>query len=228
MLKKYYKIADNINSNLIGHDNFCPTFIDIDWRKIPYNRISFINTAVQNFKNCRYLEIGCESNICFDSISAKFKIGIDPIQGGNIRTSSDEFFLNNKINFDVIFIDGLHTYEQVRKDVINSIKFLTIGGYIFIHDLTPRNFMEENVPRLQAVWTGDIWRIALELIQTDNIKFFIVNADHGVGFLKKMNETKLFDDYQNLKKLKFKDFLILNEKIKYLTSEEALDFIKNN
>ena len=52
------------------------------------------------------------------------KIGVDPERGGNVRKTSDNFFKNNKKEFDVIFIDGLHIYEQCRKDVINSLKVL--------------------------------------------------------------------------------------------------------
>ena len=31
--------------------------------------------------------------------------------------TSDEFFIQNKNTFDLIFIDGLHIYEQVIKDI---------------------------------------------------------------------------------------------------------------
>ena len=46
--------------------------------------------------------------------------------------TSDEFFKNNEIYFDCIFIDALHIYEQVRKDILNSIKFLNANGIIII------------------------------------------------------------------------------------------------
>jgi len=52
------------------------------------------------------------------------KIGVDPERGGNIRMTSDHFFKVNKSKFDVIFIVGLHTFEQARRDVLNSIKVL--------------------------------------------------------------------------------------------------------
>lgn len=131
--------------------------------------------------------------------------------------------------FDVIFIDGLHTYEQVRKDVTNSLNFLSTNGFIFLHDLTPRNFLEENVPRLQPVWTGDVWKVAVELAKTEGIDFFVINADHGVGILKKKkNEVTLFNDYLNLKNRKFKDFLDLNKVINYINPQQADDFINQN
>jgi hypothetical protein len=142
-----------------------------------------------------------------------------------MKITSDVFFKNNTIIFDVIFIDGLHTYEQVRKDVVNSLRFLKNGGFIFLHDLIPRSFLEENVSRLQNIWTGDVWKVGIELAKTNNIDFYVINADHGVGVLKKKQDTQLYDDYINLKDLKFKDFLYLNEIINYINPEEAIKII---
>ena len=212
------------------YSNFCETVIHIDWDKILYNRVSFISAATQKFSDCRYLEIGCDNNICFKSIPVINKIGVDPIRGGNVKETSDNFFKDNKNRFDVIFLDGLHIYEQCRKDVINSLKVLEKNGFIFLHDMTPRNWAEENVPRLKdTLWTGNIWKVALELSKTKGIDFFVINADMGVGIIKKNEEDILYqDDYENLKNLKFKDFLNLNENIKYVEPEEAIKFIASS
>jgi predicted O-methyltransferase YrrM len=158
------------------------------------------------------------------------KIGVDPDRGGNVKDTSDNFFKNNKNKFDVIFIDGLHIYEQCRKDVINSLKVLSKNGFIFLHDMTPRNWAEENVPRLEnTLWTGNIWKVALELSKTQGIDFFVINADMGVGVLKKNEQNIVYhDEYENLKDLKFRDFLNLNESIKYVECEEALKLIASN
>ena len=89
-----------------------------------------------------------------------------------------------------------------------------------------RSWVEENVPRLQEVWSGNVWKVGLELIKTQGIDFFIINADHGVGVIKKKEEDVVYyDDYENIKNLKFKDFLKLNENIKYIEAEQALGLI---
>lgn len=80
MLKKFYKTLKITDPSILKHENFCSTYIDIDWSLIEYNRISFINNAVKNFKDCKYLEIGCNNNKCFSSIFAKNKVGIDPVR----------------------------------------------------------------------------------------------------------------------------------------------------
>ena len=233
MLQKYYKKIpeQQIRKGLKEkYSNFCDTIIHIDWDKVLFNRVSFITVATQQFDECRYLEIGCDNNICFKSIPVIGKIGVDPNKGGNIKDTSDNFFKNNKNRFDVIFIDGLHIYEQCRRDVINSLKVLDKNGYIFLHDMTPRNWAEENVPRLKnTLWTGDIWKVAIELSKTKGIDFFVINADMGVNMLKKKEDNITYhDEFKKLKDLKFKDFLILNESISYIDAEEGIKIIKKN
>ena len=129
------------------------------------------------------MEIGCESNILFDSVFSNKKVGVDPAAGGTNRETSDEFFASNSEKFDVIFVDGLHEYEQVRRDAINALNSLNENGWIAFHDLLPRNWKEHHVPRLQRAWTGDCWKLAIELAKSDDVDFQILNIDHGVGIL---------------------------------------------
>jgi hypothetical protein len=190
--------------------------LDWDWSKTNYNRIALVNLLISKFKNSDYLEIGTDgANGLFDSVPAKRKYGVDPALGGNIRKTSDDFFKDNQIQFDVVFIDGLHTYEQVRQDVINSLKSLKDGGWIALHDLLPRTWIEQHVPIVsQGAWTGDVWKVAFELAQTEGIEFKILKIDCGVGVIKVIKQgvelrnltdelsPKQFDYYyDNLNKL---------------------------
>jgi hypothetical protein len=141
------------------------------------------------------LEIGCASNDCFDSVIAKTKVGVDPERGGTHRLTSDEFF--SKIGakkFDIVFIDGLHIYEQVRRDVINALKHVNAGGWIAIHDMFPRNWLEEHVPRISAIWLGDVWKVAFELAQSPDLDFKILSIDYGVGVLRILKDSPIIPD----------------------------------
>ena len=51
------------------------------------------------------------------------------------KNTSDEFFLQNKINFDIVYIDGLHTFDACTKDMLNSFRVLNLNGYLLIDDL---------------------------------------------------------------------------------------------
>lgn len=165
-----------------------PKVYDWQWENKGYNRIALVNFLVKNSggHECNYLEIGCASNELFDSVFSLKKIGIDPNSGGTHRMTSDNFFEQNpKQGFDVVFIDGLHEYQQVRRDAINSLNFLNDGGWIAFHDFLPSTWKEHHVPRIQSEWTGDCWKLAIELSKAQGLDFWIINIDHGVGLLRK-------------------------------------------
>lgn len=202
-----------------------------EYEKNFFSRHAFINRAIQKKgQQCNYLEIGVCKNEVFNSIplSMKNKFGVDPNEGGTHRMTSDNFFKINKKKFDVIFIDGLHEYEQCKKDCLNSIKFLNKNGIILFHDFLPRNSFEEHVPRKQITWTGDVWKVAVELQNSQNCKFKIANIDMGVGILRPADNFK-YKNLPELKKMKFKDFYEKYFKTYPLvSSEEALHFIDEN
>ncbi len=202
----------------------------INYEKNFYKRHAFINKAISKFKNCKYLEIGVSSDDVFNSIPLKMKnkFGIDPVKGGNFRMTSDEFFKNhNNIKFDVIFIDGLHYYLQCQKDCINAMSALNKNGIILFHDFLPKSYLEEKVPRGQQSWTGDVWKVAIELMNSRNLDFKICNIDMGIGILK-LRDNFEYIKIPDLEQMGFDDFLNFYPKLPLINSEEALEFIEND
>ncbi|MCX6715589.1 MAG: FkbM family methyltransferase [Candidatus Taylorbacteria bacterium] len=162
-----------------------------DWTLTSITRTEIINQlcSKNNYRN--YLEIGCQGDKNFNAISINKKAGVDPVSGGTHRMTSDGFFEVNKDRFDLVFIDGLHTYEQVRKDVYNSLKYMAIGGTLVLHDMLPSSWELEHVPRLNQSWNGTVWKIAYELRETFGNKFGIIMADQGVGIVFKDSDKNI-------------------------------------
>jgi hypothetical protein len=107
--------------------------------EIPFTqetRLDLINLAIQKAKAKKYLVIGCDKNKIFNKIKCEYKTGVDPLRGGTHRMYSDSFFEQNTETFDVIFIDGLHQYDQVSRDFSNSLNCLNENGFIILHDMT--------------------------------------------------------------------------------------------
>ena len=170
--------------------SFDSTKLDWEWNSIHFNRIALVNLIASKYKNCNYLEIGCANNALFDSVIANNKTGVDPSSGGTHRLTSDVFFKTNKKKFNLIFIDGLHTYDQARKDLINSIKVLKPNGCIVMHDFLPRSWEEHHVPIITTkTWTGDVWKLSYELKETEGIDFIIAKINNGVGLFKIGNKN---------------------------------------
>lgn len=202
--------------------------ITVDWEAMLFNRISIVNCVVSNSGTKNYLEIGCDTNGLFSSIPVINKVGVDPMQGGNVRLESDVFFKTNTQIFDTVFIDGLHTYEQVRRDVVNSIKSTRVGGWILLHDMVPRNWVEEHVPRIgEGAWTGDVWKVAFELMNTKGIDFKIIWADKGVGIFKILESGVVLHDLESELKTKSYQYFFDNYKsLPIIQCEETLKWIE--
>ena len=117
------------------------------------------------------------------------------------------FLKKNNTKFDIIFIDGLHEYDQVKKDINNSLLFLNDNGVIFLHDCMPMRFISQAVPRAKGIWNGDVWKNIVESRTKPEIDTYVVHADHGVGMiLKKPNKKILKLSISNFKRLKFRNF----------------------
>jgi hypothetical protein len=204
-------------------------FFNWDWSKINYNRIAVVNKLLSKFENPFYLEIGCAGNDLFNSLPIPNKTGVDPSSGGTIRKTSDEFFRSNNTKYDVIFIDGLHTYEQVRRDVINSINSLNKGGWIAIHDMLPRDWIEHHVPVIsKGTWTGDVWKVGFELTKTHGIDFKILKIDHGIGLIKKTHDQVYLEDFRvNLLNKEFDYFFENINKLPILEWDIAQNWINS-
>ena len=142
--------------------------------------INFLQTK-RNIEN--YLEIGCDQDQLFSKINIKNKVGVDPVSGGNVRKLSDDFFTTNKSNFDLVFIDGLHEYNQVKKDILNSLKFLNPNGIILVHDCLPSSMSKQAVPRYRMSWNGNVWKAIVDLRCEKNIEIFTCEIDQGLSLI---------------------------------------------
>ena len=192
----YHKLFNNSHSENLEFD-----FSNKKSRK------QIIQEIIQkkNYKN--YLEIGCFSNELFNYVECANKVGVDPVSGGTVRKSSDQFFRDNQDKFDCIFIDGLHEYDQVKKDIINSLNFLNKGGIILLHDCLPKNFYAQAIPRCQYNWNGDVWKAIVECRTNKDIDVYTCYADQGIGIiLKEPNQNLLNYPKKNYKNLKFSEY----------------------
>lgn len=184
------------------------------------NRIKAVQQALRGRTNPVYLEIGVSKGQAFQKISADVKFAVDPafrltertreIADSKARvtryfeTTSDAFFENEKAvleqhPIDVALIDGLHTYEQVVRDVENTVRYLREDGVIFLHDCNPPfelagrraeswdDFMaQQKGPLKIGLWNGDVWKAIVELRSTrPDLLVGVLKCDQGVGFVRK-------------------------------------------
>ena len=123
----------------------------------------------------KYLEIGIEYGNTFDNIKSIRKVGVDPdpktMSKNIIKKTADDFFLENKETFDIIFIDGMHQVEYIINDINNSINCIDVSANrLFIDDIMPLTYGEQlkipenhcyenGILKYKNSWTGDIWKV---------------------------------------------------------------------
>lgn len=166
-------------------------------------RWDVINHLLDASKHRRFLEIGIQRGVCGAKVKARVKVGVDPqpFDAANrhyaavYRQTSDNFFagLPGDERFDVVLVDGLHHADQVLRDVENALQFLEVGGAVVMHDCNPQSELAQRVPREVRVWNGDCWQAMVWLRQRPGLDAFTIDADHGIGVVRKNNLPALLD-----------------------------------
>ena len=166
-----------------------------------------ISFFVSFIKPKNYLEIGINKCETLNEVSkySKFCYGVDPNSNcinfidksqKNIfflNTTSDNFFRSNKKTYNVIFIDGLHTFKQVKKDLSNSFLCLNKGGWIFLHDTYP-----PNKEHLKSNLCGDVFKILPTLKESVNLNFEILTLPWAYGITIIHEMTTQNEHFKNL------------------------------
>ena len=203
---KYYTFGKRVKTNSVYRN--VVGLSDTELSKKP-SRTEIINFLLSTFgRSTTYLEIGVrnpEDN--YNHVQSIVKYSVDPgVEFENnpvdFPYTSDTFFkkledheiLPEKTKFDVIFLDGLHTAEQVNRDIINSFKHLSENGFIVLHDCNPpsewhaREDYSYYFTPAEYYWSGTVWKAFLKWRGRSEIQSCCVDSDWGVGILSKNHQ----------------------------------------
>lgn len=156
------------------------------------DRVALCNHLIAARRLNSYLEIGCRNKADMnDRILARRVSSVDPDPAARAEycMTSDDYFNNHDERFDLIFIDGLHIGEQVKRDISNSLRALNPGGFILLHDMNPPTELharEENeVNGSFPAWNGTSWEgFAWHRKYSPQLEMYVVDADWGVGVVR--------------------------------------------
>ena len=168
-----------------------------------------------------YLEIGVELGQSLLPIQARQKHGVDPNpivpMRHRLRMFMQNMFSRNKVHLhqmtsddffacrssilgdskiDVALVDGLHTFEQAYRDVLNCLEVLSPSGVIIMHDCNPPSARiafrarshSEALKEFPADgdfrWCGDVWKaiVLLRSLHSD-LRTFVLDTDFGLGIV---------------------------------------------
>ena len=143
-----------------------------------------------------YLELGAQFGSTLNKVTTKGirAVGVDIKKQWMIghfeffEESTDKFFTHFNEKPDVIFIDGDHSFESVKKDFINSLNILNEYGIIFLHDTDP--YTESY---LTLDYCGDAYKI-IDWIKENykDLDVITLQADEpGLTIVKRSNDRRV-------------------------------------
>lgn len=101
---------------------------------------------------------------------------------GEINPITEKKFLED---FDIIFIDGLHEAEQVGRDIENSLKHLSPGGTIVMHDCKPEIYEHTTTGDCGGNWLGDTYKAFMKFhFEHPEYNSYVVDTDWGCGIIE--------------------------------------------
>jgi hypothetical protein len=178
-------------------------------------RMDVIRAALESVRGRTYLEIGVRDGDCFDQVAARTKVGVDPafrfripagararralhVKAGTFyfAMTSDAFFAGPARRFapfDVVFVDGLHTYEQSYADVLHALALLADPGVVVVHDCNPGSeaaaaaTLESaaRTPGYRGEWNGEVYKALIRLRTHPDLRVCVIDCDQGVGIVVK-------------------------------------------
>ena len=150
-------------------------------------RSQVVQALLDLYDRPRYLEVGVHSGETFNPVRAAEKVAVDPAFRFDAKAAaaadptarfhpvpSDDYFLRlcpADALFDVVFLDGLHTFEQTLRDLMNAMARTRPDSVIVIDDVLPSGHaasirdldeflrVHAAVPGTPDAWMGDVYRL---------------------------------------------------------------------
>lgn len=168
----------------------------------------------------------------------------DNLKNDYFEVTSNDFFLENSTllsenKIDLAFIDGLHTYAQCLDDVLNTLKYLDNSGIIVLHDCNPLDELAafpatsidearlqlKNHPDWKNIWNGDVWKVIVHIRKHHpELTAFVLDTDHGLGFVYKKERQTLPDFFEVLENINDLDYDFFDKNREELIDLKPISF----
>lgn len=200
-------------------------------------RWQVMRRLVNHYPDPRYLEVGVCEGKTFDKVPAARKVAVDPefrfdhvaMQAAHPETTyhpvpSDEYFARHAQlddEFDVIYLDGLHVYDQTLRDLLNALEHLQPRGVIVIDDTVPPTYMAAIRDREEffaerrrtgsdeAAWMGDVFKV-VHFIQAfcPYLRYATIANNHGQTVVwRGQRDEEPVRDLAEIDTMSFEDFI---------------------
>lgn len=167
-----------------------------------------------------YLEIGVAAGATLAlATGARLAVGVDPVPaplehmlpaGARVvNETSDAFFASRRREdvfggapVDLVFIDGLHLFEQALRDFMHAERWCAPSSTIVLHDCVPISAATASRERHTRFWVGDTWKAAWALARyRPDLRLRTVLAPpSGLVVVRRLDpaSTRLRDEHEAL------------------------------
>jgi hypothetical protein len=198
-----------------------------------------------------YLEVGVEKGQTFFGVDTALKVAVDPefrfdcgpLQSENTKffpMMSDEFFSDyGGQPFDLVFLDGLHHFEQTLRDLMNVLVFSTERTVVLIDDVLPTDAYSSLREHADAIffrgqaggeglaWHGDVYKLVFFIHDfLPGLSYATVddgwNRQTLVWKQPRANFKPLFNNVETISRLTYFDLCKNLEVMRLMPEDDAL------
>ena len=212
-----------------------------------------INRIAKHVAARSYLEVGVARGLTFNQLAFERKVAVDPAFRFDVadykkdgvefcQETSDRFFSRQDFlrKFDLIFLDGLHTFQQTFRDFCCSQAFAHSWTVWLIDDVIPSDvysawpveteayqFRKRGQKGDNRAWHGDVFKVVfaihdffptlsyVTLVGSGNPQTIVWRSGRG-------DFSPLFSGMEAIERLGYFDYLKRERVFNPMTEEEGL------
>ena len=107
-----------------------------------------------------------------------------------------QYIVSKYKNFDIILVDGYHTYDCASRDLQFAKSILKPGGVIVVHDCLPTSITEASPEFSEGSWCGVTYKAFLDFcFRHRTSSYLTVDTDYGCGVV--FSPENIFVGYLN-------------------------------
>ncbi|MGD1699533.1 glycosyltransferase 61 family protein [Dapis sp. BLCC M229] len=238
IMEKYSQVRNQpltgLNKQLIYPSSTSKKTMEFKHRHVRLNKLASIN------QSSKYLEIGVHKGLTFNAIEVQNKVAVDvnfQFNTKNYETErvfflevpSDEFFTSHAQDFppfDLIYLDGLHTFEQTFRDFCASLSCAHNKTIWLIDDTCPGSYaqaqssqqiskqLKQASGEKDGSWMGDVFKVVAAIHDFFPQFSFATFPNHGqtaVWYQWRRDFNPKWNSLEKISRLEYLDFVELKE-----------------
>jgi hypothetical protein len=205
----------------------------------------------------KYLEIGVCTGQNFLEVDVPIKIGVDPnfrfsfadYQTENTQLhqiTSDHFWssvCSKEDKFDIIYLDGLHTFTQTFRDFCSSLAYAHDSTIWLIDDTAPIGFFaalpdsklayysRKFLGIKETFWMGDVFKVIFAIHDFFPSYSYATFPGHGRTVIwkqKRLNFTPMWNSLEKIRNMNYFNYVKFKEYLCEKSDSQILELLSKH